>query len=100
MYLEDFVNGLSDSAFRALMDACIVRLQKHTPDITMLEVERQLAKHSRIHAIKSVRNRLHLGLKEAKDLVGREVPREPQVVDDDDLLLADITANDRLIGGE
>jgi len=100
MYLEDFVNGLSDSAFRALMDACIVRLQKHTPDITMLEVERVLAKHSRIQAIKSVRNRLHLGLKEAKDLVDREVPREPQVVDDDDLLLADITANDRLIGGE
>jgi ribosomal protein L7/L12 len=79
MYLDEFVKSLSDGAFRALMDACIVRLsEQRTVAITMLQVERDLAEHSRIRAIKSVRARLGLGLKEAKDLVDREVPQKPK----------------------
>lgn len=78
MDLKTFVDGLDASAFRALMDACIVRLQSGISGVPMLtEAERMLASHSRIKAIKSVRNRLGLGLKEAKDLVEREVPHPP-----------------------
>lgn len=78
MDLGDFVECLDDGAFRALMDACIVRLQNtRTVAVSLIDVERELAKHNRIQAIKSVCGRLGLGLKEAKDLVDREVPRPP-----------------------
>jgi ribosomal protein L7/L12 len=76
MNLYEFVENLNDRSFRVLMDACVARLQNDKPHASMLEVERHLAEYNRIQAIKAVRARLNLGLKEAKDLVDREVPRK------------------------
>lgn len=74
MHLEDFVNGLDDGAFRSLMDACVCRLQS-APRLTLTEAERELASLQKIKAIKCVRQRLGIGLKDAKDLVDREAPQ-------------------------
>ena len=77
MDLKEFVDGLSNFAFRALMDACIIRIDNHTTQLpVMLEIERDLAVNDRIKAIKYVKTRLNLGLKEAKDLVDKEVPHQ------------------------
>lgn len=99
MDLHEFVANLDDRSFRTLMDACVARFQNSRMhdsmpvvwvDVhrnlensrmhdSMLEAERHLAGYNRLQAIKAVRTRLNLGLKEAKDLVDREVPRDAKL---------------------
>lgn len=79
MDLREFVGNLDDRSFRILMDACVARLQNSRTRGHMLEVERHLAEYNRIQAIKAVRTRLNLGLKEAKDLVDREAPKSEKL---------------------
>lgn len=79
MELRDFVRDLSDRAFYELMMACMDRIADRTRPIQircadrLTETERfAMESNRKILAIKSVRERLGLGLKEAKDFVERE----------------------------
>ena len=83
MNLSDFVSSLSPSAFRALMEACLLRMQNDLRNPLegeqLLYSEQELCRlGKRIQAIKSVRGRLGLGLKEAKELVDRLCPKQEQ----------------------
>jgi len=76
MNLNDFILSLDDHSFRALTSACLDRVQSDRATTLVLTYnERLLAERGdRIPAIKSVKQRLNLGLKEAKDLVNEQVP--------------------------
>ena len=73
--LQAFINALSAPELKFLLDLINVRMSQMTEQtLQMTEQEVQLCKENyRLKAIKSVRVRLNLGLREAKDLVDRQV---------------------------
>lgn len=75
MLLQEFVDSLSAQAFRGLMDACIVRLEKENKaamaakQVLTYAEQRLVELGEKISVIKSVKDRLGLDLRGAKDLV-------------------------------
>ncbi len=77
MDLREFVLSLDSDAFRALTSACLDRVESDRTGASSLTYkERLLAERGdRIHAVKAVKQRLNISLKEASDLVKEQVPQ-------------------------
>ena len=76
MDISTLVSNLPAPAFKAMLEACVERLVSSSDEKRMTNGEKELCAHGeRIKAIKSVRNRLGVGLKEAKDIVDVDYPK-------------------------
>lgn len=76
MEIKTLIANLPSPEFKAVMEACIERLLSSSENTRLTAMEKQMcAVGERIKCVKSIRERLGVGLKEAKDIMDREYPK-------------------------